>query len=116
MTNSETNRPPLDADLGRRLVGRHLLVGLTYVRPSGELIEQKQLHGIVERVSQHEGIVMRLSDGSEYRLPPDLRGIREAPAGSYRLRSTGEEVQDPDFLCTWTITPPEASKARDSGG
>ena len=107
MTARDDGSPALDADLARRVVGKHLLVGLTFVRKSGELIEQKQVHGIVERVTEHEGIVIRRSDGSEYRLPPDLRGGKEASPGSYRLRSTGEEVHNPDFLCTWTITRPE---------
>jgi hypothetical protein len=41
-------------------------------------------------------------------VAPDLRGIQEAPPGVYRLRSTGEEVHDPDFFYTWTITRPDA--------
>lgn len=104
--NSEP--PVLDPELVRRVMGKHLLIGLTYVRYSGEIIEQTQLHGIVERIDAHEGIVIRLSDGSEFRLPPDLRGIQEAPAGSYRLHSTGEEIQDPDYLYAWTIKVPDA--------
>jgi hypothetical protein len=68
------------------------------VKRSGELVEQKQLHGIVEQISKEAGLVLRLPDGSAYRLPPDFRGIQQAPPGTYRLRSTGEEVHDPDFL------------------
>ena len=50
------------------------------------------------------GITMRFPDESVYRLPPELRGIQPAPPGVYRLRSTGEELENPDFLYTWTIT------------
>ena len=102
------NPPELDEEVAASIVGKRLLIGLTFVKYSGELIEQKQLHGIVEQISKEAGIVVRLSDGSAYRLPPDLRGIQQAPPGTYRLRSTGEEVQDPDFLYTWTITRPDA--------
>jgi hypothetical protein len=102
------NSPALDEELVASVIGKRLLIGLTYVKYSGEVIEQKQLHGIVEQISREAGIVLRLPDGSTYRLPPDLRGIQQAPPGTYRLRSTGEEVHDPDFLYTWTITRPHA--------
>ena len=47
------------------------------------------------------------ADGGELlTLPPDLRPFQPAPAGSYRLRSTGEVVLDPDYLATWTIRRP----------
>ena len=104
----DSGAPELNEELVSRVVGKRLLVGLTYVKHSGELIEKKQFHGIVEQISRQLGIVMRLPDGSEYRLPPDLRAVQEAPAGTYRLRSTGEEVHNPDFVATWTITRPDA--------
>ena len=102
------NRPELDPELVALVVGKHLLIGLTYVKDSGEFIEQKQLHGIVEQITKEAGIVLRLPDGSTFSLPPDLGGIQQAPPGTYRLRSTGEEVHNPDFLYTWTITRPDA--------
>jgi len=36
-------------------------------------------------------------------LPPDLRSLKPAPAGEYRLRATGEIVRDPDYLATWVV-------------
>ena len=101
------NLRELMKDLAARVIGKRLLVGLTFVGASGELIEQKQLHGIVEQITRKAGIVIRLADGSTYRLPPDLRGIQEAPPGTYRLRATGEEVHDPEFLYTWEIVRPD---------
>ena len=101
-------RPVLDQAQVERVVGKEILVGLTYVKHSGELIEQRQIHGRVERINSHEGIVIRLVSGAEFRLPPDLRGLKSAPPGTYSLRSTGEEVINPDFLYTWTITRPDA--------
>ena len=102
------NPPELDEELVASVIGQRLLIGLTYVKYTGEFIEQKQLHGVVEQISREAGIVLRLPDGSTYRLPPDLRGIQQGPPGTYRLRSTGEEVHDPDFLYTWTIARPDA--------
>src|SRR6478735_5547307 len=98
--------PELDQDLIERVVGKRILIGLTHVTAGGSLIKQEQFHGVVEEISLKAGIAIRLPDGSLYRLPPDLRGIQEADPGVYRLRSTGEEVLDPDFLYTWTIRRP----------
>src|SRR5262252_3915285 len=85
--DKDGSRPTLDADLVSKVIGKHLLVGLTYVRSGGELIEQKEKHGTVERINDDEGIVLRLPDGTLFKLPPDLRGIKEAEPGVYRLRS-----------------------------
>ena len=90
------------------MTGKRLLVGLTIVRYSGEVIRQVQYHGIVERVTYEDGIVILLADGTVKTLPPDLRGIQRAEPGIYTLRSTGEEVRDPDYLYSWTITQPDA--------
>jgi hypothetical protein len=46
--------------------------------------------------------------GETYGLPPDLRSLKPAPAGEYRLRSTHEIVRDPDYLATWVIEQPDA--------
>jgi len=57
--------------------------------------------------SNQEGIRIRLQDSDKrFDLPPDPRGIRVAKPGTYRLRSTGQEVVDPDYLATWTIVKP----------
>ena len=103
----EQERPSLDEALAEQVLGKHVLVGITYVTKSDELIEQRQFHGVIETVSSESGIAIRLPDGSVFRLPPDLRGIQPAPPGAYRLRSTGEEVIDPDYLWTWTVTGPD---------
>lgn len=99
--------PPFNHELATELIGKHLLVGITYLRSSGDLIEQRPFHGIVESAGV-KGIQIRLAHGSDFRLPPDVRSVEPAPPGTYRLRSTGEEVEDPNYLCSWTITRPDA--------
>lgn len=39
-------------------------------------------------------------------LPPLLEVFEEAEAGIYRLQATGEEVVDPDYTASWTVTQP----------
>jgi hypothetical protein len=72
------------------------------VGPDGE-VAQRQLVGTLSSVDPVRGIGFSLDGGGTYRLPPDGRALEEACPGSYRLRSTGETVVDPDYTCTWTI-------------
>jgi hypothetical protein len=88
--------------------GKSVLVGLTYIDYRGKLLERKQFHGVAVRADKEKGIALKLHDGSEFTPPPDLRALESAPRGEYRLHSTGEVVADPDYLCTYTVTRPDA--------
>ena len=89
------------------LIGKVMLVGLSYFTHDNVFIEQRQYWGTV--IESNENIIrIRQSNGEEVTLPPDLRSTEPAPPGEYRLRSTGEIVIDPDFLSTWIVNePPE---------
>jgi BASS family bile acid:Na+ symporter len=102
--------PHFDRALAERLVGKRLLIGLTYLEHDGTVIEQKQIHGRVIEASERRGVVIQLPDLTSFRLPPDLRAIQPARRGIYQLRATGEQVVDPDYVSTWTLTreAPEA--------
>ena len=108
MSDYQDHPPALDETLAKQVLGKRVLIGITYVNSSGEIIEQRQMHGVIETVTSEDGVPIRLSDGALFRLPPDLRGLERAAPGIYRLRSTGEEVENPDYLWTWTVTSPEA--------
>lgn len=84
------------------LVGKTILIGLTYYSANNKLLEQKQCWGRVME-SNEKQILVKLSDGELLSLPPDLSSTKIAPPGAYRLRSTGEVVVDPDYLTTWNI-------------
>lgn len=84
------------------LIGRTIIIGITHLDANDELIEQIQMHGVISEATS-KGIVIRLSTGDDYKLPPDYGSIKKAPSGEYRFRSTGETVVDPDYMTTWTI-------------
>ena len=93
-------------------LGKHILVGMTYIDHNDTLVEQIQFHGTITRITE-EGIFIDRADGTgEFSLPPDLDSLHPAKAGEYRLRSTGEVVVDPDYLSTWTVTSPPPGKGR----
>lgn len=84
------------------LVGRLLLVGITYYTNDDQIVEQKQLYGTVSQASE-KGVCIKQKDGSEYWLPGDLSSTNKARPGEYTLRSTGEVVINPDYLATWNV-------------
>lgn len=94
------------------LVGKTILIGLTYYSAENVYLEQKQYWGTVTEANEAR-ICVRLSNGELFGLPPDLSSTQRARLGEYRLRSTGEVVVDPDYLTTWTITKNGASQERD---
>jgi hypothetical protein len=98
-----SDSPPFDVQIASQLIGKRVLIGLTYVE-TGQDDRHEQKHGVVKDVSEG-GVTVRLSDGGTYSLPPDLRPWKSAPPGEYRLRSTGEVVVDPDFIANWRVTP-----------
>ena len=105
------SKPRLDQSLAASYIGKHVLIGVTYLDHKDSFIEQKQFHGRIIRINDTEGIVVQLANsGSEFKLPPDLRGIETARKGEYRLRSSGEVVVDPDLIANWTINKPPPGK------
>jgi hypothetical protein len=98
--------PGFDEDLARRILGKRVLVGVSYLEPgSDRVLRLEQFHGVVARASREEGVILRLNDGTERWLPPDLSRLEPASPGSYRLKGTGEAVVDPDYLSTWNVYP-----------
>jgi hypothetical protein len=97
--------PPWDEERARAFLGKHVVIGLTYVSQDGELLGQLQVHGDVVEVDEGHGIAVELSDaGKVFWLPPDPSALKDAPPGEYRFRSTGEVVVDPDLMTSWTVT------------
>lgn len=103
------NAPPdFDQALADSYVGRYILVGLTYLDHFGKVLEQIQIHGVVEAASPR-GVRIALRgkrDGEVWVMPPDLNSISSAKPGTYSLRSTGEVVENPELLATWSVTKP----------
>ena len=100
-------RPELDESKAPEYIGKTILLGVTYLDQEERVLGQHQWFGTILTFSNNEGIKIRLSN-SDFPccLPPDPRGISKAKPGTYRLRSTGEEVVNPDYLATWTSTRP----------
>jgi hypothetical protein len=88
-----------------KLIGKIILVGMTYYNKNNEFVEQKQFWGTIISINGNN-IVIKQKNGEEFTIPNDKRAIEPANPGEYRLRSTGEVVENPDFLSTWNVTLP----------
>jgi hypothetical protein len=75
------------------------------------VVRQTQQHGINARITDR-GIFIKAPNGEEFSLPPDLNSLIPARPGTYRMRSTGEVIDDPDYLSTWTINVPPPGGAQ----
>jgi hypothetical protein len=96
--------PYFSKQLVNKIIDRRVIVGYTYLKADGSVDHQEQKYGLVIKANKKEGVGIRLHDSSEVIwLPPDLRSWRPAPAGTYTLRSTGEEVVNSDYLTTWVV-------------
>lgn len=101
------SKPKWDEEFGATLIGKLVLVGIS--RETAGAVPQEQFFGIVSRADR-KGIELSLGGsrtGENYSLPPDPRAFFPAAPGSYRLQSTGEVLENPDFTTTWTIVAGE---------
>jgi hypothetical protein len=98
--SEERAYPRVDPALRRATaadVGKRILVGVKNYDAGGNLTSQSQHLGEVVGVDEGR-ISIRWGDGQVTTLPPE---VADAPRGTYRLRSSGQEVVDPDLLATW---------------
>ncbi len=86
-----------------KYVGKHILVGLTYVDDAGEITEQRQLHGEITRVTEVYLFFERADGEGEFKIPMNPDAL-EPGEGEYTLHSTGEVVKDPDFVSVWKLS------------
>ena len=111
----DAGRPFLNAERAASLVGRRICVGLTIVDAGGAIVERRQFAGTIGEAHPRRGVRIERGDGTDYWLPPDIRGIEEAPPGEYHLHSTGEVVVDPDYIVSWTVEAPAEGEVDDAG-
>ena len=94
-----------DAEAADLMIGCSVLIGLTNLS-SDEVVAQRQMHGVIVSASAKDGFEIALKGlhaGETFWLPPDPDGFQPAEPGPYQLRSTGETLQNPDYVSTWTI-------------
>jgi hypothetical protein len=93
--------------VGNSIIGKRILVGLTYLDDAGAVREQVQHHGLITHVSESTLVFDRADGAGELSIPFEPEIDTADPEAVYTLSSTGEEVTGVDLLASWTINPPE---------
>ena len=94
-------------ELQKKYLGKHLLVGLTYLEKDESIREQVQFHGNITAISENTVVFKRNDNGEEFSIPYDNDNLEAGdPEAVYELKSTGEAVENVDFISSWTIHPP----------
>jgi hypothetical protein len=101
--------PAVDLDDPSTLIGRTLLVGITYLGSDGAVAGQIQRFGTITEVGTVPGsrLVIAREGQPDFAVPFDPAALKVAPLGTYRLRETGEAVVNPELLGEWTVTRPK---------
>ena len=95
-------------DLREKYVGKHLLVGLTYLNEDESIGERIQLDGIINGISESTIQFERADNAEDFFVPFDEENLeRGEPDAVYKLKSTGESVEDVDYISNWIIHPPK---------
>lgn len=94
------NRPVQPADL----IGKTILITMSFKSPDGELLEERQSFGRVFDAGPQGVLLFLEPSGQEFALPPHTRNITAASPGEYTLKPDGQTVRDPDYLATWNVT------------
>lgn len=85
------------------IVGKKILVGLTYLDKEGEVNEQKQLHGKIKEVSDTTLVFSQPNNLGDFSIPYDGELESTDEENIFTLRSHGEEVTGINYLATFTI-------------
>jgi hypothetical protein len=89
------------------MIGKTVLIGISYCDSSGRTTADVQHFGTVLRVNASEGLVISSAvDGLEISLPPDLEQYSPADPGQYKLKSVNYTAVNPDYISTWSVHPP----------
>jgi hypothetical protein len=105
------NSPPQwDQEEADGMVGQLVLAGITYMAADGKTVTSHvQCWGRIIS-AKPEGIAIvcegKMWLGETMTLPPHLSAFHAAQPGEYRLRSTGEIIENPDLTTTWSVTEP----------
>jgi len=87
------------------MIGKRILVGITYLGSGDEPDDTVQLTGTVTAVEPL--VTIDHGQPAPFTLPPLQDAYDRAPPGKYTLRGSGEVVENPDFIATWTVSPSE---------
>ena len=65
-------------ELQKKYLGKHLLIGLTYLEKDESIRERIQLHGNIIKISYNTIVIKREDNGEEFSIPFRARATRSS--------------------------------------
>src|SRR5262249_8263614 len=90
----------------KALVGKSTLIEFKHVDATGKEMSLEHAWGIIQSVDR-KGIFVELlgvRTGQTTALAAQPEIFQAARPGLYKLQTTGEEIESPDFFSVWTVT------------
>ena len=87
----------------KKYIGKTILVGITVFSAEGELMDRFRYFGEIVSIGK-DAIRIKTDEGDSRTIPPDFSGIEKAEKGTYRLKNSGKEIENPDYISSWSIT------------
>jgi len=85
------------------MIGKRILVGLTYLDENERVSEQVQFYGVIDSIKDNSLVINRSDDEGDFSIPYDGELNEADPEAVYTLRATGEEVTGVNYVSTFTI-------------
>ena len=86
-----------------KYIGKLILVELSFLSESGDVLEQSQIHGFVEKIDENGLMRIRRDDATIFTIPFDENTMSKASPGVYKERFSGKEIINPDYITSWFI-------------
>ncbi|KAA3635848.1 MAG: hypothetical protein DWP97_03960 [Calditrichaeota bacterium] len=81
-----------------QFIGKTVIIGITYKYKNDRLLGQEQFWGKIVAFNEKDGLKVDMKHSGEIGyFPPFFELMEILKPGVYTLRSTGEEVEDPDY-------------------
>jgi hypothetical protein len=105
--------PPHDPSMAMQLLGKRLLVTVTYSNRYGGVDRREQLYGEVVAADKG-GVTIRMASGEHYSLPPDTRSYRAGSPGGLHRPATSHStlISSPIGSCNRTASGSDNSVVR----
>ncbi len=87
-----------------QMIGKTLLVGITYLDSDGLVTERVQFAGVV--IAVDPPVTIERGSSKPFTLQPALDAFFIGVPGEYRLRDSDGIVVDPNFVTTWAVHAP----------
>ena len=86
-----------------KYIDKIILIGISFISKNNQLIEEYQTHGKIKDIEEDRLMRIERNNLSTFTIPFDEEAISKAEKGIYKEKATGIEIENPDYISSWTI-------------